>query len=725
MAGAPSGRYREGVGVGLESKLSGVLGERTAKAIGSSFGYTLVGQLLAHYPRRYATRGELTSISGVPIGDMVTLVAEVVSVSTRGMRQKKGSVLEVTISDGTGLVTLTFFNQAWRSKDLVPGAQGIFAGKVGIYRGERQLAHPDYELFEPTERTEAQSEEWAKRPIPLYPATAKIASWQLAKAIGVVLDVVEGIPEPVPADIALAEGLIPAAVALEQIHRPAETSQWEVARETLRFHEAFVLQCALVQRRTKAQRLSSPARPSGPETEAFLASLPFSLTEDQQSVLREIHRDMSAGHPMNRLVQGEVGSGKTVVAVAAMVSVASTGGQTALLAPTEVLAWQHYRSIVTTLGPDRAAQLKPVLLTGSLNAVDTKKSLLAAASGASAIVVGTHALLSDRVSFADLGLVVIDEQHRFGVDQRDALRQKGSHPHVMVLTATPIPRTVAMTVFGDLDVSTIRSLPSGRQPISTHVVALEDTPGWYPRVWQRLGEEVASGRQGFIVAPAIEASDLEEDTELEQEATTRPLASVMDTLPMVRALPELAGFRIEAVHGSLPALEKDAVMQAFAAGDIDVLVATTVIEVGIDVPNASVMVILDADRFGISQLHQLRGRVGRGGHPGVCLLVTHCPPETTARARVDAVASTVDGFELAAIDMELRSEGDVLGQRQSGRRSGLRLLRVTHDGELIERARDYASAVIGEDPELENHPALAADMARRIDDASADYMAKN
>jgi ATP-dependent DNA helicase RecG len=721
----PSGRYREGVGVGLESKLSGVLGERTAKAIGSSFGYTLVGQLLAHYPRRYATRGELTSISGVPIGDMVTLVAEVVSVSTRGMRQKKGSVLEVTISDGTGLVTLTFFNQAWRSKDLVPGAQGIFAGKVGIYRGERQLAHPDYELFEPTERTEAQSEEWAKRPIPLYPATAKIASWQLAKAIGVVLDVVEGIPEPVPGEIALAEGLIPAAVALEQIHRPAETSEWERARETLRFHEAFVLQCALVQRRTRAQTLTSPSRPSGPETEAFLSSLPFSLTEDQQIVLREIHQDMSAGHPMNRLVQGEVGSGKTVVAVAAMVSVASSGGQTALLAPTEVLAWQHYRSIVTTLGPERAAQLKPVLLTGSLNSVDTKKSLLAAASGASAIVVGTHALLSDRVSFADLGLVVIDEQHRFGVDQRDALRQKGSHPHVMVLTATPIPRTVAMTVFGDLDVSTIRSLPSGRQPISTHVVALEDTPGWYPRVWQRLGEEVASGRQGFIVAPAIDASDLEEDTELEEEATTRPLASVMDTLPMVRALPELAGFRIEAVHGSLPALEKDRVMQAFAAGDIDVLVATTVIEVGIDVPNASVMVILDADRFGISQLHQLRGRVGRGGYPGVCLLVTHCLPETTARARVDAVASTVDGFELAAIDLELRSEGDVLGQRQSGRRSGLRLLRVTHDGELIERARDYASAVIGEDPELENHRALAADMARRVDDASADYMAKN
>lgn len=711
--------------VGLESKLSGVLGDRTARAIAASFGYTLVGQLVAHYPRRYATRGELTSISGVPVGDMVTLVAEVVSVSTRSMRQKKGSVLEVAISDGTGLVTLTFFNQAWRQKDLVPGAQGIFAGKVGLYRGERQLAHPDYELFEPTERTEQESAEWAKKPIPLYPATSQIASWQLAKAIGVVLDVVEDIPEPVPRDIAHREHLIPAAQALEQIHRPTETAAWEEARETLRFHEAFVLQCVLVQRRARAASVTSTPRPRTPATEAFVAGLPFSLTDDQRTVLDEIHADMASPHPMNRLVQGEVGSGKTVVAVAAMVSVAETGGQTALLAPTEVLAWQHYRSIVKTLGPELAERMKPVLLTGSLKAEPTKKALLAAASGLASIVVGTHSLLSDRVGFADLGLVVIDEQHRFGVDQRDALRHKGSHPHVMVLTATPIPRTVAMTVFGDLDVSTIRSLPSGRQPISTHVVALQDTPGWYPRVWQRLGEEVASGRQGFVVAPAIATTDLEEDTELEPDETSRPMASVMETLPMVRALPELAGRRIEAVHGALPPVEKDELMQAFSAGDIDVLVATTVIEVGIDVPNASVMVILDADRFGISQLHQLRGRVGRGAHPGVCLLVTHCHADTPARARVDALASTVDGFELAAIDLELRSEGDVLGQRQSGRRSGLRLVRVTHDGELIERARDYALALVASDSELVEYPSLLADMARRVDDSSADYMAKN
>lgn len=719
------GRYREGVSVGLESKLSAVLGERTAKAIAASFGYSQVGDLLGHYPRRYATRGELTSIAGVPLGDMATLVAEVVSVSTRSMRQKKGNVLEVIISDGTGLVTLTFFNQAWRQKDLLPGVQGIFAGKVGLYRGERQLAHPDYELFEPTERTEQESEQWAKKPIPLYPATSKIASWQLAKAISVVLDVVEGIPDPIPQGIAKTENLIPAARALELIHRPQETSDWEAARHTLRFQEAFVLQCALVQRKAIATSLPATPRLRGAATDAFLAGLPFTLTPDQDHVVAEIHADMASDHPMNRLVQGEVGSGKTVVAVAAMVSVAESGGQTALLAPTEVLASQHFRSIVKTLGPDLAAKLNPVLLTGTLGAAQTKKALLAAASGTASVVVGTHALLSERVSFVDLGLVVIDEQHRFGVDQRDALRQKGRHPHVMVLTATPIPRTVAMTVFGDLDVSTIRSVPSGRQPISTHVVALEDTPGWYPRVWQRLAEEVAAGRQGFVVCPAIEHQDLEEDTELEADETQRQLASVAQTLPMIRSLPELAGRRVEAVHGALPPAIKDEVMQAFAAGEIDVLVATTVIEVGIDVPNASVMVILDADRFGISQLHQLRGRVGRGSHAGVCLLVTHCLPDTPARARVEALASTSDGFDLAAIDLELRSEGDVLGERQSGRRSGLRLLRVSHDGELIERARDYATAVLEADPELAGHPALVADMARRVDQRSADYMAKN
>jgi len=427
-----------------------------------------------------------------------------------------------------------------------------------------------------------------------------------------------------------------------------------------------------------------------------------------------------------------VGSGKTVVAATAMVTVSQSGGQTALLAPTEVLANQHFRSLVATLGPDMAAWMNPVLLTGSLPAAAKKKALLAAASGASHLIVGTHALLSDTVQFADLGLVVIDEQHRFGVDQREVLRQKGRHPHLLVLTATPIPRTVAMTVFGDLDVSTIATMPEGRIPLTSHVVALADHPEWYPRVWQRVAEEVTAGRQVFVVAPAITPSAMEEESEGEadfeepdfEEPEARALTTVEETVPMLRARPELSGMKIDALHGRMTSADKDDVMRSFYAGEVDVVVATTVIEVGIDVPNASVMVILDADRFGVSQLHQLRGRVGRGSHPGTCLLVTHAEENTTARKRVDAVASTLDGFELAALDLELRSEGDVLGVRQSGVRSRLKLLRVTRDGAIIDAARSYAEALLEDDPSLEGHLALTLEIDRRLDEGSQEYLEK-
>ena len=714
--------------VGADSLLKNVVGDKTAQALEKILGYTTVSDLLAHYPRRYATRGELTSIAGIPIGEQATLVGEVVSTSTRFMKARKGSVLEVTITDGTGLVTLTFFNQAWREKALTPGARGIFAGKVGVYRNQRQLAHPDYELFTEEELSQSASEEWAKRPIPFYPASQKLASWQIQRAIALVLDVLDDVPEPLPAEVIQSEGLLPLKGAWEKIHRPQEESDWRSARETLRFHEAYVLQVALVARRRHARSFSSIKRVRGPLTEGFLDSLPFSLTEDQKTVLQEVEADMATGHPMNRLLQGEVGSGKTVVSLAAMVLVAESGGQTALLAPTEVLAWQHYRSIVKTLGPELSARLNPTLLTGTLRQGEKKKALLAAASGSASIVVGTHALLADKVSFVDLGLVVIDEQHRFGVDQREALRQKGTHPHVLVLTATPIPRTVAMTVFGDLDVSTIRTLPEGRSPISTHVVALADTPTWLPRVWQRLAEEVSQGRQGFVVVPAISPGEPEEGSvpdHGEEPEPERALATLSQTLPYLEALPELAPQRLGGVHGRMPGDEKESVMQAFAAGELDVLVATTVIEVGIDVPNASVMVILDADRFGVSQLHQLRGRVGRGEHPGVCLLVTHCQPDTPARARVDAVASTLDGFELSALDLELRSEGDVLGARQSGRRSGLTLLRAATHHEVIERTRKLAEALVESDPSLSGYPNLVAEIHRRLDDDTAEYLGKN
>jgi len=726
----------------LDSTLANALGGRTAAAFAKGLGLVTVGDLISHYPRRYARRGELTALSELELDTNVTIVAEVLETRERPMRARRGSILEVTISDGRGILTLTFFNQAWRQKDLKPGARGIFAGKVGDYRGARQLAHPDYELFEDSapltgdDGPDAAAKRWAQQPIPLYPATATVASWQIQKAIGVVLDTLPRLADPVPDDVRSHRGLAGYADAIERIHRPENDADWKSAREALRFQEAFVLQAALLrQRATLRAREATPRRP-GDIAAIFDASLPFALTGDQRLVGEEIARDMASAAPMNRLVQGEVGSGKTLVALRAMLAVADSGGQSALLAPTEVLAAQHLRSIVSTLGPDVAARLRPTLITGQLPVTERRKALLAAVSGGASIVIGTHALLGDAVSFYDLGLVVVDEQHRFGVDQREALRLKGEHPpHVLVLTATPIPRTVAMTVFGDLDVSTIAELPSGRAGITTHAVPLAERPGWMPRVWERVAEELSQGRQAFVVCPAIDGEEREDDGEPAVDdaapaaaaapGAPRGIANVTETLARLRATPSLAAARIEPLHGRMSSEEKDAAMRAFAAGDIHVLVATTVIEVGVDVPNASTMVVLDADRFGVSQLHQLRGRVGRGGVPGLCLLVTAAEPETLARQRVDAVAATLDGFELAQADLELRREGDVLGSVQSGGRSSLRLLRVVRDGDIIVDARAAASAVLEADPALLDHPALADALARRLDEAEQAFLAKS
>ena len=719
-----------GVGVSERSALKDVVGDRSAKALQRAFGYTLVSDLLEHYPRRYATRGELTSLQGTPIGEPVSIVAEVVSVSERPMRQRRGSLLEVAITDGTGLITLTFFNQAWRKKDLHPGVRGIFAGKVGTYRGGKQLSHPDYELFTGDISGE-ESEKWANTPIPLYPATSTLASWQIARAIGVVLDQLDPLTDPVPEAIVASEGLLDKDTALRYVHQPESAEQWQKARDTLRFHEAFVLQLALLQQRQEAVTAGSVVRSPGALVTEFDEGLPCSLTDDQVGGGKEISSDLESGHPMHRLVHGEVGSGKTVVAIRAMLQVAESGGQTALLAPTEVLATQHFRSIHHTLGPELAARVRPVLLTGSLSAAEKKKALLMAASGQSLLVVGTHALLSDTVQFADLGLVIVDEQHRFGVEQRNQLRQKGSHPHLLVLTATPIPRTVAMTVFGDLDVSTITGVPSGRHPITTHVVALDDTPEWYGRVWARAKEEIDQGRQVFVVCPAIEPGEVadgvadDESGDGEVEGTKLPAIGVTGMHAEITQMPEFAGVASAIVHGKLPADEKDLAMTRFASGEVSLLVATTVIEVGVDVPNAALMVVMDADRFGISQLHQLRGRVGRGGHPGLCLLVTRQPQDTLARARLDAVASTTDGFELSHIDLELRNEGDVLGVRQSGGRSGLKLLRVRKDQDLIEKARSIASEILDRSPDLSDLPALRDALDRRLEDREREFLAKS
>ncbi|MDD7929808.1 ATP-dependent DNA helicase RecG [Microbacterium thalli] len=714
----------------LDTPLVDAVGEKVAATLARAFEMTTVADLLAHYPRRYARRGELTPISSLPVGEMATIVAEVQSVSERPMRQRKGSLIEVVISDGVGTAALTFFGQKWRLQELRPGRQGIFSGKVGVFKGKQQFAHPDYELFDDEVEARVTAVARSLEPIPIYPATSTVTSWQLRKVIADVIAKLGPVPDPLPDELRQREQLLDARTALVQAHTPVVPEHVAPAFATLRMHEAFVLQAALLQHRVQVRQLAATGRPAGELLETFDAALPFERTPDQVSVGEVIAADLQNEWPMNRLVQGEVGSGKTLVALRAMLQVAQSGGQSALIAPTEVLAAQHVRSIARMLGPRLAPELMPTLLTGAQPAAERRKAALRAASGQARIVVGTHALLSASTTFADLGLVVVDEQHRFGVEQREALRAKGSSPHVLVLTATPIPRTVAMTVFGDLDVSTIRTMPTGRAGISTFVAPLAEKPGWFGRVWERVAEEVAAGRQAFVVCAAIDAEkavvdDTDDPGMLEDGTRTRTRWGVVQARAMLDEHPSFRGLRIATLHGKMPADEKDAVMQAFARGEIDVLVATTVVEVGVDVPNASTMVILEAERFGVSQLHQLRGRVGRGSVPGLCLLVTEADPDTAARSRVEAVAATLDGFALAEVDLELRGEGDVLGDAQSGARSSLRLLRVVADADLIAQARDEAAQVLRDDPDLSRHPGLASAIARRLGEDERSALHRN
>ncbi len=749
----------------LDQKLQNVVGGRTAGVFSRAFGIVTVGDLLAHYPRRYTRRGELTAIAALPDGEDVTIVAEIRSATVRRMKARKGDILDVVITDGVGRLNLTFFNQAWRADKLRPGLRGMFSGKVSTFNHVKQLAHPTYLLFDAEEAAaagldpESAAKEWAEQPIPVYPATATLTSWAIQQTVELALgslgpvEGVEGVGAGAGDDVladplaGLGTGLMGFREALEKIHRPQVQDDWVAARESLRFQEALVLQVALAQQRAERRAQAGVARPAVPggALERFDAGTSFTLTGDQRAVGAEIMAELADTAPMNRLIQGEVGSGKTLVALRAMLQVIDGGGQAALLAPTEVLAAQHLRSVAAMLGPDLSAQLMPTVLTGGLTAAERRRALLRVVSGQARIVVGTHALMSERVEFFDLGLIVVDEQHRFGVDQREALRQKGEAPHVLVLTATPIPRTVAMTVFGDLDVSTIRQLPAGRQGIETFVVPVADRPGWMARVWERVAEEVAKGRQVFVVCPAIEPAVVgaasgtgllpEEATEPGADGlpaarpdglgvATAPLATVSGTLAELQAHPLLAGMRIQALHGRMSSEEKDRVMTGFAAGEIDVLVATTVIEVGVDVPNASMMVVLDADRFGISQLHQLRGRVGRGSVPGLALLVTGAAADSIARQRVEAVASTLDGFALAQADLELRHEGDVLGSSQSGFRSSLKLLSVIDDVDTIVTAAQMARRIVAADPSLAEHPALRAAIARRLDESARDFLVK-
>ncbi|MGN6303157.1 MAG: ATP-dependent DNA helicase RecG [Angustibacter sp.] len=703
------------------------IGAKAAKALEKLFGITTVGEVLRHYPRRYAQLGELTDLSRLPVGEHVTVLAQVQQVTVHPMRQRRGSRVQVRIGDGRGALELVFFAAKQflvhkYESELAVGTVALFSGKVGLYDGRRQLAHPLYERLPEYDPQAAQA--LARKPIPIYPAGAGIQSWQIRNAITPLVQTLPALPDPLPEAVLRSRDLMSLDAALRAVHDPATIEQAREAQRRLRFEEAFVLQAALLRRRAALADLPAVPRvpASGGLLEAFDARLPFALTDGQRAVGEQIAADLAASHPMHRLLQGEVGSGKTLVALRAMLGVVDAGGQAALLAPTEVLAVQHHRSITAMLGDLAEGGMlggsdigtRVALLTGSQPAAVRRAMLLEAASGQAGIVVGTHALLQEHVQFADLGLVVVDEQHRFGVEQRDALRAKGSvPPHVLVMTATPIPRTVAMTVFGDLETSTLTELPRGRSPITTHVVP-GDHPRWVVRAWERVREEVDAGHQAFVVCPRIGGDGTEPDVDTapgadvpDDESARRPPLAVLDVVERLRAEPALAGLRTEVLHGRLPAEEREATMAAFARGEVDVLVATTVIEVGVDVPNATVMVVMDADRFGISQLHQLRGRIGRGSAPSLALLVTEAPDGTPARERLAAVASTTDGFELSRVDLEQRREGDVLGAAQSGYRSSLRLLRVLRDEELIDQAREAAAEVLAGDPDLSGHPALA------------------
>ena len=719
----------------LESKLSSVIGDRTAKVLTDTFDIKTVGDLMRHYPRRYLVRGELSDISKLVEGDEVTILAEVLSSTNRPLRGRKGSIFEVVVTDGTDKLSLTFFNQAWREKELKAGRQGLFAGKVGVFNGKKQLAHPDYEMIPDGNDVDAAASSFAGKYLPVYPASAKMPSWKISKCVEMAIDSLDEVEDFLPEHIRSSFGYPTLHQGLVQLHRPADLDSAESARERLTFDEAFLLQSLLVLRRNELRKLNTTSRKvkKGGILDSFDASLPFQLTGGQKAVCAEIETDLAQDHPMHRLLQGEVGSGKTIVALRAMLAVVDSGGQAALLAPTEVLAAQHLRTIEKLLGPlaqggtlgSQEGATQVTLITGSQNAAARKAALALAASGDAGIVIGTHALLGEKVEFKDLGLIVVDEQHRFGVEQRDALKEKAQKPpHLLVMTATPIPRTVAMTVFGDLDVSTLRELPLGRQPITTHVIPVMEKPTYLERAWARIREEVGQGHQAYVVAPRIAAgSDENADIDFLFGTESSDIASVEELAPRLHGS-DLAGLRVAMLHGRLGTEEKESTMKAFAAGEIDVLVSTTVIEVGVDVANATIMVIMDADRFGVSQLHQLRGRVGRGTSPGLCLLVTSAIAQTPARERLEAVAGTVDGFELSRIDLEQRREGDVLGASQSGTQSHLRLLRVLRDEELIEKARTAAQDLIATSLDLTSYPALKKELNAMAHNMAVDYLDK-
>ena len=753
----------------LQRPLSRLLGRRTAAQLAKQ-GVETGGDLLRLLPRRYDTWGDLTDMRTLSKDEQATVQAQIVRASSRRTRSGRApALMEATVTDGVSTMDVVQFGAAGqmraRATQLAPGTTVLMSGKVGLHRGRRQLSNP--RLYVLDELDEAEREALLARPMPIYPGTEALPSWSVGKAVRTVLDQLEpgDVPDPLPEDLRRQAGLIDAYTAYRWVHRPDDAHQWKAARTRLRHEEALVLQVALAQRRAHHEATRTAVAWPEPEATGSLradldAALPYDLTAGQVRVGQEITTDLARTVPMQRLLQGDVGSGKTLVALRAMLQVVGGGGQAALLAPTEVLAAQHHSSLEAVLGPlgrlgmlggaERATRVH--LLTGSTPAAQRRRVLADLAAGEPAIVVGTHALLSETVQIPFLGLVVVDEQHRFGVAQRDALRERGGvtdpvtgqrhTPHLLVMTATPIPRTVAMTVFGDLVTSVLDELPAGRSPVTTHLVPWSRT-SWVEGIWRRAAREIAAGGRVYVVCPRIEGGDDEpqqgdaaaSDADIDDERASgllelegpaprpdRPLASVEEWRQQLEAEPALEGIGVGVLTGRMSSEDKASAMMGFASGATPVLVSTTVIEVGVDVPEASMMVILDADRFGLSQLHQLRGRVGRGGRESVCVAVTGVEVGTTAFHRLKAFASTTDGFALAEADLDLRSEGDVLGASQSGRTSGLDLLRVTRDARLIATARRQAERIVDDDPQLREHRSLAAAIVERLDEEAQAFL---
>ncbi|MGO1384368.1 MAG: ATP-dependent DNA helicase RecG [Arachnia sp.] len=724
----------------LNLKLRDAVGEKTAVQF-AKLGVHTVGDLVRHAPRRYLAGTQMSDFASLEVGEDVAVVAKVKSTQIRqGARQR----VEALLTDGSGYLTVTLFapkpyHATYWSSLLEPGSRGIFIGRVSVFNNSLQLAHPNFVMIDgkgqvtgkkdkDKEKRSMQRAVQRATMVGMYPATNALPTWIIAETIEMILPSMLSLGDTLPPWVVDKAGVLPLPQALTEVHEPVNIAHAELGRDRLRFDEAFGMQLAMAQRRRALAHLVATPRPrmEGALLDEFDSRLPFELTKGQVAVGETVFTELEQSRPMHRLLQGEVGSGKTIVALRAMLAVVDSGGQAVLLAPTEVLAKQHQNTVAKLLGDLGDGQrlgahenaTAVTLLTGSLPAAAKRDAVNQIMSGEAGIVIGTHALLSESVDFFDLGLVVIDEQHRFGVEQRAALAAKAERqPHTLVMTATPIPRSVAMTVFGDLEVSELRERPAQRAPVKTVFVDTSTNPHWVERAWARIREEVANGRQAFVVCPAISAKQTEGDVDPGVGMTV-----VADLLPQLADGP-LKGLRLGMAHGKQSVAERDAAMTDFAAGRIDVLVSTTVIEVGVDVPNATVMVVMDADRFGITQLHQLRGRIGRGVHEGLCLLLA-APGEKqeNAQLRIRALVHSDDGFDLAERDMELRREGDVLGAAQSGT-SSLKLLRVTEDADLIRSTKILADEVLA-DPRSAGDPLLDDLMAQAELVAAGEWLEK-